>query len=549
MLKKLIMGNKSLTYLQALKVIKNTATDQSESRSITCSVNIDPLIHFLRANMIQSYDADLLISTNEFGTLKQHLISNTLNDREILFLFPWDLIESLNWRTGITSLDAEYQNELNQNFQLIDKQSFQEIFYFSAPLPPIFLNSNERESLTSELKMLASKLGSTIIENGICLKNFISNGCPFDNLCLDETAKEILLALNISNNEAKKIIITDLDETFWKGVLGEDGLDGISAETDPSSHIHFVYQGYLKILKERGILLAICSKNDLDLVEEALRTKPFLVKHEDFVAIKASYERKSIMIRELSKELNLGLEHFVFIDDNPVEVNEILEYLPEVDTFLFPKDLNGLNKIFTELEVKVATSKITAEDKNRTKMYKNVVQTSHDLKNEIIDLSDYLQSLKMQVTIHDRSEDDNQRAIQLINKTNQFNLNGIRRDEKEVLEIIKNGGNLFSASLSDKNGEHGEVISILIDSTNTALSFVMSCRVFQRDLEYYFLRYLLKNVTPKLKIIFESTERNKPASMFINKIFNNSNDDVYEVDLVKIKPWDSGLNKIFIDTI
>jgi len=549
LLKKLIMGNKSLTYLQALKVIKNTATDKSESRSITCSVNIDPLIHFLRANMIQSYDADLLISTNEFGTLKQHLISNTHNDREILFLFPWDLIESLNWRTGITSLDAEYQNELNQNFQLIDKQSFQEIFYFSAPLPPIFLNANERESLTSELKMLASKLGSTIIDNGICLKNFISNGCPFDNLCLDETAKEILLALNISNNEAKKIIITDLDETFWKGVLGEDGLDGISAETDPSSHIHFVYQGYLKILKERGILLAICSKNDLDLVEEALRTKPFLVKHEDFVAIKASYERKSIMIRELSKELNLGLEHFVFIDDNPVEVNEILEYLPEVNTFLFPKDLNGLNKIFTELEVKVATSKITAEDKNRTKMYKNIVQTSHDLKNEIIDLSDYLQSLKMQVTIHDRSEDDNQRAIQLINKTNQFNLNGIRRDEKEVLEIIKNGGNLYSASLSDKNGEHGEVISILIDSTNTALSFVMSCRVFQRDLEYYFLRYLLKNVTPKLKIIFESTERNKPASMFINKIFNNSNDDVYEVDLVKIKPWDSGLNKIFIDTI
>ena len=549
MLKKLIMGNKSLTYLQALKVIKNTANDKSESRSITCSVNIDPLIHFLRANMIQSYDADLLISTNEFGTLKQHLISNTHNDREILFLFPWDLIESLNWRTGITSLDAEYQNELNQNFQLIDKQSFQEIFYFSAPLPPIFLNANERESLTSELKMLASKLGSTIIDNGICLKNFISNGCPFDNLCLDETAKEILLALNISNNEAKKIIITDLDETFWKGVLGEDGLDGISAETDPSSHIHFVYQGYLKILKERGILLAICSKNDLDLVEEALRTKPFLVKHEDFVAIKASYERKSIMIRELSKELNLGLEHFVFIDDNPVEVNEILEYLPEVNTFLFPKDLNGLNKIFTELEVKVATSKITAEDKNRTKMYKNIVQTSHDLKNEIIDLSDYLQSLKMQVTIHDRSKDDNQRAIQLINKTNQFNLNGIRRDEKEALEIIKNGGNLYSASLSDKNGEHGEVISILIDSTNTALSFVMSCRVFQRDLEYYFLRYLLKNVTPKLKIIFKSTERNKPASMFINKIFNNSNDDVYEVDLVKIKPWDSGLNKIFIDTI
>lgn len=543
------MGNKSLTYIQALKVIKNVATEQSESRSITCSVNIDPLIHFLRANMIQSYDADLLIATNEFGTLKQHLISNTHIHREILFLFPWDLIESLNWRTGITSLDTEYQNELKQNFQLINEQSFQKIFYFSAPLLPIFLNANDRESLASELKMHASKLGATIIDDGICLKNFISNGCPFDNLYLDETAKEILLALSDANNEAKKIIVTDLDETLWKGILGEDGLEGISAETEPSSHIHFIYQGYLKILKERGILLAICSKNDLDLVEEALRTKSFLVKHEDFVAIKASYERKSIMIRELSKELNLGLEHFVFIDDNPVEVNEILEYLPEVNTFLFPKDLNGLNKIFTELEVKFSASKITAEDKNRTKMYKNIIQTSHDLRDEIIDLSDYLQSLKMQVTIHDRSEGDNQRAIQLINKTNQFNLNGVRRDTNEVLEVIKTGGKLFSASLADKNGEHGEVISILIDSTNTSISFVMSCRVFQRELEFYFLRYILNNVTPNLKISYKSTERNKPATMFIKKIFNSTNDNVYELDNHKINLMDSSLNKIFIDTI
>ncbi len=85
--------------------------------------------------MIESHDTDLLISSNEFGTLKQHLISNLLDQQDILFLFPWDLIESLNWRTGVTSLDEEYENELNQNFQLIDAQSFKDIFYFSAPLP------------------------------------------------------------------------------------------------------------------------------------------------------------------------------------------------------------------------------------------------------------------------------------------------------------------------------------------------------------------------------------------------------------------------------
>ena len=123
------MGNKSLTYLQALKLIKSFSSQQRRSHSITCSANIDPLVHFLRANMIESHDTDLLISSNEFGTLKQHLISNLLDQQDILFLFPWDLIESLNWRTGVTSLDEEYENELNQNFQLIDAQSFKDIFY------------------------------------------------------------------------------------------------------------------------------------------------------------------------------------------------------------------------------------------------------------------------------------------------------------------------------------------------------------------------------------------------------------------------------------
>jgi len=543
------MGNKSLTYLQALKLIKSFSNQQQQSHSITCSANINPLIHFLRANMIESHDTDLSISSNEFGTLKQHLISNLSDQKDILFLFPWDLIESLNWRTGITSLDERYENELNQNFQLIEAQSFKNIFYFSAPLPPIFLNTNQKEFFKSKLDMTASKLGSTIIQDGICLKNFISSGCPFDNLLIDETAKKILLTLEHKKNEAKKIIVTDLDETLWKGILGEDGLGGISAEAEPSSHIHFIYQGYLKILQERGILLAICSKNDQDLVEKALEVNSFVLKSEDFVSIKASYERKSIMIKELSKELNLGLEHFVFIDDNPVEVNEILEYLPEVSTFLFPKDLNKLNKIFDELEVKFMASEVTKEDKNRTKMYKNIPQASSAVANKIVDLSDYLKSLKMKVTIHNRSGDNNQRAIQLINKTNQFNLNGIRRDENEISEIISGGGKLYTAHLADKNGEHGEVVSILIDSTNTAISFVMSCRVFQRDLEFYFLNYILEKVTPILNISYKSTERNKPATMFMEKMFNSSKDGIYELNINKMKAFNSNINKIFKDTI
>ncbi len=125
-------------------------------------------------------------------------------------------------------------------------------------------------------------------------------------------------------------------------------------------------------------------------------------------------------------------------------------------------------------------SEITEEDKNRTRMYKNIPQASNYAANKIVDLSDYLKSLKMKVTMLDRSSDNSQRAIQLINKTNQFNLNGIRRDENEISKIISGGGKLYTAHLADRNGEHGEVVSILIDSTNTTISFVMSCKSFKR---------------------------------------------------------------------
>ena len=137
------------------------------------------------------------------------------------------------------------------------------------------------------------------------------------------------------------------------------------------------------------------------------------------------------------------------------------------------------------LENLFQSSEITQEDKKDRDVQSLNFKVSHK-NHDDMDISDYLKSLNMQIIIHDRSESNYDRAIQLINKTNQFNINGIRRDQKEILNIIKNGGKLITAELSDINGSHGEIISFLINDNNLVESFVMSCRVFQREIELFF---------------------------------------------------------------
>lgn len=540
--------NDSLTYIEALKVIKNTEYSSKKSIFIASSANLETLFHFIKANVAKSHDIELDIESNQFGTLRQYIVSSENKTNDILILFPWDLIGSLNWRLGVKVIDVAHIKEIKETLSLIHKKKFKNIIYFSCPLPPGFLNPFQRETLENELSSNINLIGAKNISNVFCLNNFVNTGNPFDNTKLDRIAKEII-DFTDNRKESKKILVTDLDETLWRGILGEDGIEKISADQDQNSFPHFIYQSYLKSLKDRGILLAICSKNDFDLVEEALQSKSFILNMDDFVNVKASYERKSEAIKKISKELNLGLEHFIFIDDNPVEIHEVENALPNVRCFSFKKDLNYLNETFLVLENLFQSSEITQEDKKRTEMYKaSTLKVSHK-NHEDMDISDYLKSLNMQIIIHDRSESNYDRAIQLINKTNQFNINGIRRDQKEILNIIKNGGKLITAELSDINGSHGEIISFLINDNNLVESFVMSCRVFQREIELFFLDYVIQNISQSIELNFKNTKRNKPVQIFLERLNVKDTDEQITICAETINPFKDSINKIFKDNI
>jgi FkbH-like protein len=160
--------------------------------------------------------------------------------------------------------------------------------------------------------------------------------------------------------------------------------------------------------------------------------------------------------------------------------------------------------------------RVTEEDRERTKLYRRRLEGMAPSTLSGADLTDFLRELEMELVIHDRSEGDRTRAVQLINKTNQFNLNGRRIPDEEVGEILSRGGKLFTAALQDRTGSHGEILSFLVDEDGVVQSFVLSCRVFQRRVEHAFLAWLAAGNHRPRALRHAPTERNEPFRRFVD---------------------------------
>ena len=184
--------------------------------------------------------------------------------------------------------------------------------------------------LQNYISLSARRLDCFVWDSDFLSKDLPCQRLSFSSASLGQVSKDIVSNILKPKNSAKKVIVTDLDFTFWHGVLGEDGSDGIKYQPDGAGYVHFIYQTFLRKLKDSGILLCISSKNDADLVEAAFRDNQFIINYDDFVSIRTSYNSKSFEIEKLSHELNLGISDFVFIDDSPVEIEEVKLALPAV---------------------------------------------------------------------------------------------------------------------------------------------------------------------------------------------------------------------------
>jgi FkbH-like protein len=290
---------------------------------------------------------------------------------------------------------------------------------------------------------------------------------------------------------SKKCLVLDLDNTLWGGVVGDDGLEGlVLGEGSAAGEAHLAVQRYAKRLKERGVILAICSKNDPAVAESAFRDHPeMLVRRADISAFMANWDDKAENLKAIAAQLNIGLDSLVFLDDNPVERARIRQSLPMVVVPELPKDIAHYVRCLADAGYFEAVA-FTSEDRQRTEQYAANAEREALLK-LAGSMDDFLRGLQMSVVFGQFRTADLVRVTQLFNKTNQFNTTTRRYTAEEVANFAAAAETMtLQFRLLDKYGDNGIVSAMILhpDSKQPGVfeidNWVMSCRVFGRQLEF-----------------------------------------------------------------
>jgi FkbH-like protein len=509
-----------MNFLEAHKTLTAFAGGPRLDFLLATSGAIDKLDIFLRAAAAKKGRV-AHVRTLPFNTLGQALLSPAIPaEQEVFFLFPWDFVPEADWRSGLPSRVADaaaVRDRARVLAEQLRRRPSARFFYVPAPLPPLFADSTANDDLRLWLSDVAASLGARLQSPDVfSLGSYLSTGTPFAGNRLGEIATAAVASVLQDSRETAKVLVTDLDNVLWHGVIGEDGIDGIRYTSEGVGYRHFLYQTLLAKLKREGTLLAAVTRNDAELAHAPFKAGTMGLAIDDFVAIVASYKAKSSQIRELASRLNLGLDSFVFIDDNPLEIEEVSTALPQVRSITFPATDDALPQFFDVVSRNFSRQVLTVEDSERTALYRLRLEGMVPDAADGADLTGFLRGLEMAMVIHDRSQGDRARAVQLINKTNQFNLNGRRITDAEVAAILAEGGRLYGASLNDRTGSHGEVLACLIDAEGVIRSLVMSCRVFQRRLEHGFFAWLAGEDRPPVSLEFSPTPRNEPIQVFLD---------------------------------
>jgi FkbH-like protein len=310
---------------------------------------------------------------------------------------------------------------------------------------------------------------------------------PFSSDLLVDVCREIARGVKALRVAPKKVLVLDADNTLWGGVIADDGVEGIEVgDTSARGQAFKEFQKYALSLKKRGILLALCSKNDESVALQAFENHPEMVlRRSDFAAFKANWSPKPDNLREIAAELNLGLDSLAFFDDNPSEIEIVRQWTPEVTTVWLGPDPSTYLRDIQDCRLFEPLA-ITSEDIARAQQYQ-LENTRKQVMKSAGSMDEYLQSLEMKARFSEFAPLDIPRVSQLINKSNQFNLTTVRRSEVEVALVADDPRyRSFSVRLADRFGDHG-LISVVIGKVNGSDfeidTWLMSCRVLMRQME------------------------------------------------------------------
>jgi len=320
----------------------------------------------------------------------------------------------------------------------------------------------------------------------------------------------------------KKCIILDLDNTLWGGIIGEDGFDGIHLGPQPPGNAYVEFQKTIKALTDRGIIIAINSKNNFEDAIKVIREHPNMILREnDFASMRINWNNKATNMREIAEELNIGFDSFIFLDDDPVNRALIKDTFPEIFSPELPKDPSRYSELLQSF-IEFSTFQITDEDNQRNKMYLQQHNRA-ELKDSSDNLDEFLKKLNLQIFIKKSDSFSIPRISQLTLKTNQFNLTTKRYQEDDIRKFSNDENILVGcAQIKDKFGDNG-ITAVFIIKKNTSEwlldTFLLSCRVMGREVEKAILNYIIneakKNNISKIKAQYIVTNKNKPIENFL----------------------------------
>jgi FkbH-like protein len=403
------------------------------------------------------------------------------------------------------------------------------------PLPPAFhtagweagQNELELERAIADFAASAVKRPFTSLVNArrlledspvdrrLDLKSEFSTGLPYTLTHADQVGQA--LARLIQRPAPKKGLITDLDDTLWKGIVGEVDAEGVSWDLASHSQLHGLYQQLLRALAASGVLIGVASKNDPAVVERAFSRRDLLLPKESVFPIEAHWEAKSKSAGRILKAWNISADSVVFVDDSPMELAEVKAAWPEMECLLFPgKDPANTEKLFRTLRDLFGKSHIGAEDALRLESLRRGDEFQSEAAQSGGAPESFLTQADATMTVEFNPLASDTRVLELVNKTNQFNLNGRRYTEADWRKERERGGAfVIAVSYQDKFGPLGKIAVLSGSHANGVVdvgAWVMSCRAFSRRIEDRCLEILFdKFGAGEIRFQFEPTPKNGPT--------------------------------------
>jgi FkbH-like protein len=550
--------------------------------SVLRNVTLEPLEPYLRYYAYQcGYNARVLYGG--YDTIYQEAVggNKSLLNETTNVVFVFYKLENLSWilaRNYVSLSEKDVQEELStlkenisrviqgirlQTPAMILWHSFEKPLYpalgiwdSQTPLGQIEAINNLNMFLRDSLAKIP---GAYLVDLDLCLgrlgferfydsRYWHINRAPFTREALAEIASEDFKYIRALKGKNKKCLVLDCDNTLWGGIVGEDGISGLKLGTTYPGSVFYEFQQEVLNLYHRGVILALCSKNNEEDVWNVFRSHPYmLVREEHISAAQINWRDKVANIKQIALDLNIGLDSLVFVDDSEFELHLIKELLPEVEILHNPTSGNtNFRERFMACGL-FDTLTITEEDKQRGNMYRAQTIRSKLLA-EATNLDDYFESLEMVVEITVANEFTIPRITQLTQKTNQFNLTTNRYSEADIKAIVENpSADAISLRLMDRYGDLGIVgVCILFYEGDEALidTFLLSCRALGRKVEDILLNQALwlAKLHGCIKVTgkYVPTNKNHQVKDYysnhgFNEISSTDNNLIFAIELMELQ--------------